>query len=357
VTLAAVEYVFPPIYCPLEAAVNPHAEKVGQQAEAWVAASGMCSTERERRSVIATHSADFFGRFAPQADADRLLASALWVYWGFAFDDARCDNGPLSASPAEFIRLAGRVQRAVEAPSATADGERFIPPLQDIVARFRSVATPVQVARFAAAHRAWLCGVSWQIGNQASGRMPELDEYLAMRLLSSGGEPTFALLEIASGEEVPDRELYRPAVRALKELAIMVAALDNDRHSLRRELGERTDQNIYAVLMRHCDLDPAEAIEKATRIRDGFLLRFLDLYERILPRAGAALGCYLKGLSHGIRGNAEWGLRVPRYLDLGGELDAVDESLPTWAERPLAGQGVDPLQLPSVAWWWDEDLV
>jgi hypothetical protein len=155
-TLAEVEYDFPPLYCPLESAVNPHAAVVERRAEEWIAGSGMCSTERERAWVLASHSVDFYARFVPEADPDRLLATSLWVYWGFAFDDARCDEGPLSARPADFAQLAGTVQRALEAPTAADGGERFIPPLRDIASRFRALGTPAQVRRFAAAHRAWL---------------------------------------------------------------------------------------------------------------------------------------------------------------------------------------------------------
>jgi hypothetical protein len=186
--------------------------------------------------------------------------------------------------------------------------------------------------------------------------MPQLDEYLAMRLLSSGGEPTFAMLEIAAGQEVPGRELHRPAVRALTEMAIAVAALDNDRHSARRERArDAADQNIYSVLRQHHGLALAEAVEQATRIRDRILLRFLDVYGQVFPRAGEELRGYLKGLCHGIRGNAEWGLRVPRYLSRGEEPDGMDDSSLDWADAPLADrQG--PLPAPSVAWWWDEEL-
>jgi hypothetical protein len=106
--------------------------------------------------------------------------------------------------------------------------------LLDIMRRFRSFAPPTQVGRFVHAHRAWLSGVAWQIGNQAVGRMPELDEFLTMRLLAAGGHPTFALLELATGGELSDRDLYRPAVQALTEMAIMVASLDNDLHSLHK---------------------------------------------------------------------------------------------------------------------------
>lgn len=86
-----------------------------------------------------------------------------------------------------------------------------------------------------------------------------------MRLQSSGGHPTFALLELATGAEVPDAEPHRPAVLALTEMAIMVAALDNDRHSLHKELSRgQADQNVYTVLTAGRSLSMQEAVVEAT---------------------------------------------------------------------------------------------
>ncbi|MFF8609668.1 hypothetical protein ACF06X_27520 [Streptomyces sp. NPDC015346] len=354
---AVADVVLPDLYCPLESAIHRHVRDVDARAVEWIRGSGMCASSHEEAWVVATHSTDFYARFAPVADDDRLLATSLWVYWGFAFDDARCDNGPLSRRPAEFNALAGRVQRAAEAPSAADGGERFVGPLQDIVGRFRSFGSPTQVRRFTEAHRAWLSGVCWQIGNQAADRMPELDEYLAMRLLASGGEPTFAMLELATGLEVPQAELSRPVVRALTEMAILVAALDNDRHSLRKEVSRgHADQNIYSVLMHHRDLSLQEAVEAATCVRDRVLTRFLQVHDRVRPRAGVELSSYLQGLRYGIRGNAEWGLRVPRYLSLGHVPDPMDEAPLAWAEAPADGRSEPLPAAPSLAWWWDDHL-
>ncbi|GHB01563.1 hypothetical protein GCM10010330_64740 [Streptomyces tendae] len=49
-------------------------------------------------------------RIAPVADDDHLPAAALWVDWGFAFDDVRCDTGLLTRpAGAQFKAPAGRV--------------------------------------------------------------------------------------------------------------------------------------------------------------------------------------------------------------------------------------------------------
>ncbi|MFI0242910.1 terpene synthase family protein [Streptomyces sp. NPDC016845] len=350
------EVELPPVYCPLESAVHPRARRIEKRSVAWIDGSGMCASERERSWVVATHSADFLARFVPVADEDRLWAATLWVYWGFAFDDARCDSGPLSTRPAQFNALAGQVQRACETGLAEPE-DRYARVLQDIMRHFRSFAPPTQVARFVHGHRAWLSGVAWQIGNQAAGRMPGLDEFLSMRLLSAGGHPTFALLELATGAEVPDRELYRPAVQALTEMAIMVASLDNDRHSLHKELSRgQADQNIYTVLMAVRELPLQQAVDEANGLRDRILRRFLALHDRVRPAAGEDLVTYLQGLRHGLRGNNEWGLRVPRYLSQGYWPDEMEDTSLAWAESPSDMRPGPVEGAPSIAWWWDPDL-
>nr|WP_237417919.1 terpene synthase family protein [Actinomadura rayongensis] len=332
----------------MEPATNPAAPRVERRAVAWLDESGLWADARERAKIIGSRGADFFARFAPGADDDRLLATALWVYWGFAFHDGRCDTGHFSIRPAEFVPMAARVQRALECPAPAARGDAYAVALQDIGARFRRLGTPVQFQRFVAAHRAWLTGVMWQVSFQARRHMPDLEDYVTMRLHSAGGAPTYAMLEIAHGAEVPAAEMDAPAVRALTEMAILTAALDDDRHSFAREVDVgRTDQNIYTVLLDQNGGDVRTAVRTAARLRDRVFLRFLRLRERTRPGLGEAGRAYLDGLAYGIRGNAEWGLRTPRRPD------PDEPSAPVvWAERP-ADPGDEPVPLPSISWWWD----
>jgi hypothetical protein len=349
-TRAAADLELPPIYCPLEPAINPAAPRVERRAVTWIDESGLWADAGERAKIIGSRGTDFFARFAPGADDDRLLATALWVYWGFAFDDGRCDTGHYSIRPAEFVPMAARVQRALECPAPAARGDAYAVALQDIGARFRRLGTPVQFQRFVAAHRAWLTGVMWQVSFQARRHMPDLEDYVTMRLHSAGGAPTFAMLEIAHGAEVPAAEMDAPAVRALTEMAILTAALDNDRYSFAREVnGGRTGQNIYTVLLDQNGGDVRTAVRTAVRLRDRVFQRFLRLRERTRPGLGEAGRAYLDGLAYGVRGNAERGLRTPRPL----VPDATGPDEPVvWAERP-ADPGDEPVPLPSIAWWWD----
>ncbi|MGR4853995.1 terpene synthase family protein [Streptomyces sp. LARHCF252] len=358
--MAHVAVDAPPFYCPIESAIHPEAEETERRALAWIDRSGLCRTETERARYAGTRSAHFYARFAPHADPDRLWVAACWVYWGFAFDDARCDEGPLAADPAAFATMAFSVQRALEVPGRLHCADPYAAAVHEIGELFRAAAGPVQNRRFQHAHRAWLTGVQWQIGNRATSRMPDLDDYLSMRLHAAGGGPTYAMLEIANGFDVPDREMDSPAVRALTEMAMMVASLDNDHHSHIRETSRRqTEQNIVNVLMTHHRYSPRRAVDEAVALRDAVLDRFLSLRDRVIPRASSPLRHYLTDLGHGIRGNIEWGLRVPRYLSPDGVAPAQAARIPAqtangrWTDTPRTSR-LDPRRLPSIAWWWND---
>ncbi|CAM3349769.1 hypothetical protein KIPE111705_03925 [Kibdelosporangium persicum] len=350
-TITEPDFEPPLFYCPIPSAINPAVDEVECRAVAWIDHIGLYRSGRDRTRILGTNSAEFYARFAPTAGSEGLLVAALWVYWGFAFDDACCDSGPLSADPSAFLAMAGQLQRSMT--SSVVPTEPFAKALHDIMTRMRAFATPTQVRRFMDAHRHWLYSVAWQIGNQAQGHMPALDEYLTMRLGSAGGPPTIALLEIANNQEVPAREMDSPAVQALTEMTQLVAALDNDLHSYRKEVQEaHTDQNIVNVLMHQERSSAAEAIRRGVEIRDRIMVRFLRLRERVLAGAGPELNRYLTDLCHAIRGNIDWAARVPRYLSNGIPSPQPITVKVTTTDEPR-DSSPEPLALPSISRWWD----
>ncbi|GHF33310.1 hypothetical protein FHX82_005266 [Amycolatopsis bartoniae] len=342
-----------PFYCPIEPAIHPEVDEVERRAIEWIDRFRFYSGETGRARVLGTNSAEFYARFAPAACREGLQAAVHWVYWGFAFDDTRCDSGEFSADPVKFLAMAGPLQQALENPWHAPPGDDpYVAALQDIGRAFAACATPVQVRRFTDAHRAWLFGVAWQIANCAAGRMPTLADYTAMRPNAAGGPPTLAMLEIALGQEVPAAEMDSPAVRALTEMAMLVAAWDNDLHSHRKETTEdHTDQNLINVLRVHEGLPPADALAEAYRLRDRVMTRFLELRDQVAadPRTSSALRAYLRCLGHAIRGNTDWALRVPRYSGYG---ESPRPGGAAWADGP-SDPRPGPLPIPAIAWWWD----
>lgn len=355
----------PPFYCPIEGARHPDAETIEQKCIEWLDAFGPYRTPAERKWLIGTFAADFSARAAPSADPEGVLLFSLWNYWAFAFDDVFCDEGEMSVDPGAFGAYAGRVQRTLEIACFSeargydthVDADPYLATIFDIGRRTRELATPTQRARLIATHRRWLSGAHWQICNRAKGVVPSVDDYFSLRIGDAAGATT-AWIEIANRVEVKAAEMDSPAVQALIEMAMFVAAIDNDMHSMSKEKNVGlADRSCVGVLAHHQNISTEQAIHQAMVIRDRTLLRFLELRERVRPGASVALDHYLDDLGHCIRGNIDWGMRVHRYLrhaDRSSEHDPVyaEEEL-DWAENPLSNDK-DPLPYPSIRWWWDD---
>jgi hypothetical protein len=345
-----------PFFCPIPPAIHPDVDVIERNAVEWLDHVHFYRDDAERARLLHTNSAEFYARFAPRGLSHNVEMAAHWVYWGFSFDDTYCDDGPLSERPAEFAALAGQVQRALEAAgNEPGAGDPHVAALQDVARSFHDCATPVQIRRFADAHRAWLSGVAWQVGNVARGHMPDIDEYLAIRLNSAGGPPTLAMLEIANGTEIPAHEFDAPTIRALTEMTCLIAALDNDLHSYHKECDRQSwVQNIIDIVAHQERCARQDAMRQAVAVRDRIMVLFLRLRSRAMEHASEPLHRYLDCLGHSIRGNIDWGLRVPRYT--GTESDGVSGATTRSETVDVPSDGsTDALPFSSVSWWWQCD--
>ncbi|WP_036567782.1 terpene synthase family protein [Nocardia sp. BMG51109] len=338
----------PGFYCPIEPAIHPDTASIETKAHGWLARWNYFDKRPDR--VLDSRSAEFYARMVPHGQADRLQIAVEWTYLGFVFDDAYCDSAPWNTRTAEFARLTGRILRMLESPgSDIPEPHDCMRPLADIAHKFAEVGTPVQYRRWVLAHRAWLTGVLWQIGNQSDALMPSLDDYLAMRINSAAGEPVIAMIELVTGPQIPANELDCPAVRACTEMAQMLASLDNDIQSYAKDQHRNeADQNIVNVLVHQWRCPRSEAVRGAVAVRDRIMCRFLQLREKTTRHQSAPTRRYLADLGHVVRGNLDWGFSTPRYR--------VPGSTPpgSWADRPH-DTGTEP-PASTIAWWWDRHL-
>ncbi|MFF2195882.1 hypothetical protein [Streptomyces sp. NPDC058157] len=333
--------------------LHPQVEQIEERALRWLDGWDGFGVPGLRAAAERTRSAEFFARITPDAPAGRVQIAVEWTYWGFAFDDVFCDTMPWAVRTGRFARLSGLLVRMLECPGARVDGdgEVFLEALGDLSARFAEVCTAVQHRRWVAAQRAWLSGVVWQIGNRARGVMPDLGEYLAMRINSAAGEPVTAMVEMVQGPEVPAGDFDRPGVRACTEMARLVASLDNDLHSYAKDAARgETDQNIVNVLTTLNSYGPGTAVGEAVALRNRIMHRFIELRTALAPSVHPATRGYLEGLGRVVRGNLDWAAEVPRY-----QAPAPITPLQSTISADGPSQAGDPLPWP-IAWWWGPAL-
>ncbi|MGK5553373.1 terpene synthase family protein [Actinomadura kijaniata] len=359
---AAIQVELPPRYCPLPAARHPDEARLAQRTQAWIDGFGIALTPRQQVRMRGNDCPGFYGRIMPTAPTERLQLAVDWCTLMFLFDDAQCDEGPASTDPHQFTTLAAGILRTLETPTAgTLTGGLFDAPVQDLARRTHQWATPVQARRGVEGHRAWFFGVLWEFAHRLADRTPALNDYAHMRQHTAAGTATLAFAEIIDGQEIPAAEMEAPAVRALTEVAITTAALDDDLFSYGKELWQaartptpsRCRLNLPDILRTERHLQQPQALRQAVELCNQLTLRFLQLRERVLPGASQPLRRYVEHLSHLIPGNLEWGLRADRYTNPDGHHPGAVATTATFTQTaPPTG----PPPIPSIAWWWDRAL-
>jgi hypothetical protein len=281
------------------------------------------------------------------------------VYWGFSFDDHRCDEGSNAIDPTRFVPMASRLLRILETQDPMLCGEDpYLLGLCDLARRYRQLGTAVQARRWVNAHHLWLFGVIQQNTHRARGGPGSVDDYIATRIHDCGGPPTQAMYEFVNGAEIPGSEMDSARVRAITELFWLIAALDNDRVSRYKEiLGQGDAYNLVDVIARCENRCSHDAAERMIAYRDRLMCLFIRLRDQLAQNASAPLRTYLKSLGHGIRSNIDWSLTVPRYNTIYAE-DGITQTgqiaLTSHCVEQPTDESLEPLPWPSVAWWWTQ---
>ncbi|MEU4744944.1 hypothetical protein AB0G02_31395 [Actinosynnema sp. NPDC023658] len=353
----------PPRYCPLPPVRHPDEDVLARRTADWITGFDLALSPQQVDRMRGNDCPGFYGRIMPDAATDRLQLAVDWCTVMFHFDDVYCDEGPPARRLGLFTDMATRIARVLEHPDTPlgGPGDVLLAPVRDLARRAGRWATPTQTRRCVDAHRAWFLAVLWETGHRIAGSTPKLDDYAHLRQHTAAGAATLAWAEIVDGEEIPDRDLTAPAVRALTELAFTTAAFDDDLFSYGKELWTAHTENVppsglslVEILRREHHLTTPEAITRSVDLCNRLTHRFTRLRDQVTPRASAPLRAYLDHLAHLVPGNLDWGLRADRYRNPDGRHPDAVTTLASTTHTPPADTSPPPI--PSIAWWWDADL-
>jgi hypothetical protein len=344
-----------PFYCPFEATINPEVESIEARCLEWIDQFEVYASAEQRERLIATRAAEIYARALPDADPERVADVAKWLYWGFATDDLLYDNGPVSISATDFLRVGAVLVRLAEEPRTRFASEPpYCDALRDLALAVRGHATPRQWVEWGHLARAWFFGMAWDVANAERGLPPSLNEYLMMRM-HTGGIPSFiTTLGIANSNELAPHVAGSMAVRAVIEAWSTLALLLNDLMSYAKELANGdTSSNIVSVIAQERQCSPQQAVPEVYALADRIAALFLALRLQLLAQGDEEMRTFIAGLEHTWRGILDWGFSSARYAR-GGDPDApILQPFPGWAADPRDAL-LEPLPYPSIAWWWEE---
>jgi hypothetical protein len=346
------DFALPAIWCPIPPAIHPAWQELDARALAWADRFGLRPDPVQRKRLAQALPGDLAGRIMPRSDVtDGLQVATDYLMWLFVFDDAYCDEGAYSDRPGAMMELALQLARVVEIPGRDlAEGRHpsVVAALADIRRRLEYVASPVQIARWGAAVRAYLMCQVWEALNRANGVIPSLDQYAASRVDSGSLRATILLQDVGNGFELPHRQISLPYVQALIEMTCTIVGWDNDIFSYEKEARRGGDwHNLVAVLAHERDCGLSEALAEAVVMRDRVLTAYLALRDQVLDSADPQLTCFIAGLDAWNRGNIDWSASCARYIN------AIDgHRSPIALSSEPRGSFLEPILLPSIRWWW-----
>lgn len=85
--------------------------------------------------------------------------------------------------------------------------------------RLTATASPGTQQRFIETFDFFFQAITQQAQDRASGVIPDLESYIALRRDTSGCKPCWALIEYANNLDIPDEVMDHPVIRALGESA------------------------------------------------------------------------------------------------------------------------------------------
>ncbi|WP_274564180.1 terpene synthase family protein [Streptomyces spiramyceticus] len=339
-----------PFYCPVPSVVHPSAQALNDMTVRWMLQQRLDTDDQQRRRLALC---DFGGLTASTMSYGQLEPLTLMAKFHavlFSLDDGVCDEAYVTAD--SLAQETARMMRAIETPAAQSPDESpHTAALRVLRLELERYASRQQIRRWTDAMRVYTSGLVLEAAWRRSPGLPSLNDYVTLWMRAIGMAPSTAMIEIVAGYSVPDNDLEDPRVRALTEITWTLVSWDNDLYSRNKELLRANDDlNLIDVLCQELDCDPHRALDEAVAMRDRVMVLFLRLRDQVLKDAGGGLRRYVQGLGQFIRGHLDWASVCPRYSV---PTDSVARPEGWWKQCP-ADASLEPLPLPTIAWWWDQ---
>ncbi|MEV7546050.1 germacradienol/geosmin synthase [Streptomyces sp. NPDC089915] len=330
--------VIPEMSLPFEVSLSPHLAHAREGSVAWARRTGLLdpqpgdpgsaiwTEERLRRFDLALCCAGM----DPDATADALLLSTLWMTWGTYADDyyplVFGRSGNIAAAKAATARLVSMMPLDDgEPPAAPAiPMERS---LADLWLRTAPGMDPGLRAGFRAAVVDVLESWVWEVENRAHHRVPDPVDYAEMRRRTFGTRLTMYMCRFGHADRgVPDAVYGSGTVRSLENAAADIACILNDIHSYQKDVEFDGDMHNHLVVTRHFfDIGYPEALHICRSLMEQRAEEFQHTAANLLPqlcadhgldaRARAGVDAYVEELRDWLAGIINWHRRAERYRE------------------------------------------
>ncbi|MEC3974986.1 terpene synthase family protein [Amycolatopsis sp. H20-H5] len=352
----------PSFYCPIPVEVAPGAEEINQGTVAWLDRFGVCRDGKQRDRLADMNIGLSACLTVPDGSAQLRQIYSDLTLWFYAVDDSIADESTTGVSPQLSVQLLW-LARMLERPATELSGNQpwMTRSLRDALLRLHRHAGPVAITQWADSVHSFILNLLLSITTRPERQTPGLDEYVVTRM-SQGGQLVVKMIPIVGDYRLAPNDKYDPRVQALEEMVSFLTAWGNDIFGYDKEVfrshryGYPSIPGALSVLALENDCSIQQAVPIATAFHDRVMCLFMRLRQQVLRDAAPELARYLTGLGQWIRGYLEWALTSERYQDpRNPDDDVVIErpSMPTVRDTGPVDDVMEPLPIPTIAWWWE----
>nr|WP_225956774.1 terpene synthase family protein [Amycolatopsis lexingtonensis] len=314
-------------------------EDYDREAARWLS---RCSDlpQEQLDAIVGSRVAAATAFLASPATPELLKPTAVWSAVYLLVDDV------LEAAPSEEAAImAACGQRVWDDPNGPVPDTPITAVVQQNARELLTLATPAQRQRLRATHQQYFAAIVTEHLLETVEQSPSVEVYAGVREAASIMAALSAVVEFASGMDIPEHEYHRPQVRAFSQAAHLAAGWTNDVVAFAKDVREG-HHNLVTVLAHRSGRDARESVDAAVAVISRALYAMNELSQILLREGSPALRAYVRSMIRLVGVFIPWQLRSPRYAAV-----QTDEPL-TITSIPPADAHVPP-DIAAIAWWWD----
>ncbi|KAI1789704.1 terpenoid synthase [Ganoderma leucocontextum] len=299
---------------PLPRRVNPYYGKASEESSDWLRSFGAFTPAAQKAFDKCN-----FGLLAalayPTQDREQYRSACDLMNLFFVFDEYTDDLDEAGVQVLADISMDALLNPTKPRPV----GESAI---GEITRQFwgRAIphSTPTGRARFESTWCGFTASVVEQARDRERGRIRTVEEHMAVRRLTIGAEPCYAIAELELS--LPPEVYGHPALQELRAAVTDIIIYDNDLASYNKEQASGDDlHNIITIAMHENDLDLNGALEWVAEHHGGRIKDALAAWRRALGlsfsrRVGEDLLVYIDHVMNWPRANDCWNFENGRYF-------------------------------------------
>ncbi|MFJ3638559.1 epi-isozizaene synthase [Streptomyces sp. NPDC090108] len=267
--LPVIEDVFP-------RQLHPYWPKLQENTRRWLLEKRLMPADKVREYADDLRYTDLMAGYYVGAPDDVLQAIADYSAWFFVWDD-RHDRDIVHGRTEDWACLRRRLHAALDSPGHHLHHpDALVAGFADSVLRLYGFLPSTWNHRFARHFHAVIEAYDREFRNRVEGRVPGVEEYLALRRLTFAHWIWTDLLEPSAGLQLPDAVRKDPAFRRPALLSQEFAAWYNDLCSLPKEIAGDEVHNLGISLVAHERMTLEEAVEEVRRRVEECITEFIE---------------------------------------------------------------------------------